>query len=291
MISWGETAHRIRCGCLWFELNNLPAYYWCLTSVVLFLPEAWQSPFLLQFHLHLKSHLSYHSLSHPWILTLRAALQRECLPQEVSWLNAVTNYYSYLKAVAAVFNFTVSSYSVLLKCQHSPAAIVHGSPVNMFSSLGGENRCFCLQKMLQALAAGDGQQAVRSNLYGQAGLSQRDVFTEHEMNVFAQRQIIAYNGDFSSRFAAWMIISKVSWSTHSVHLLSKVIQDFLAVLLSWKVLRYCNVHAVILSLLIETCDRLCCYICICSIVSKSFLNIKLFFDWQRGREEGTLSAH
>lgn len=114
-----------------------------------FSPEASQPLFLLQFHLHLKSHLSYHSLCHPWILTLRAALQRECFPREVSWLNAMTNYYSYLKAVAAVFNFTVSSYSVLLKCQH----IVHGSPVNTFSSLGGQNRCFCLPKMLQALAA------------------------------------------------------------------------------------------------------------------------------------------
>lgn len=136
--------------------------------------------------------------------------------------------------------------------------VVHGSPVNIFSSLGGESRCFCLQKMLQALAAGDGQQAVRSNLYGQAGLSQGDVFTEHEMNIFAQKQIIAYNRDFSSRFEAWMIISKVSWSTHNVHLLSKVIQDFLAVLLCWKVLRHCNVHATSLSLLIKTCDRLCC---------------------------------
>lgn len=56
--------------------------------------------------------------------------------------------------------------------------------------------------MLQALAAGNGQQAVRSNLSGQAGLSRGDVFTEHEMNIFAQRQIIAYNGDFSSRFEA-----------------------------------------------------------------------------------------
>lgn len=134
----------------------------------------------------------------------------------------------------------------------------------------------------------DGQQAVRSNLYGQAGLSQGDVFTEHEMNIFAQRQIIAYNGDFSSRFEAWMIISKVSWSTHDVHLLSKVIQDFLAVLLCWEVLRCCNVHAMSLSLLIKTCDRLCCYICVCSIVSsKAFLNGKLFFDLQRRREEGT----
>ena len=55
--------------------------------------------------------------------------------------------------------------------------------------------------MLQALAAGDGHQAVKSNLYGQAGLSQ-DVFTEHEINIFAQRQIIAYNRDFSSSFEA-----------------------------------------------------------------------------------------
>lgn len=163
---------------------------------------------------------------------------------------------------------------------------VCGSPVNIFSSLGGENRCSCLQKMLRALAAGDGQQAVRSNLYGQAGLSQGDVFTEHEMNIFAQRQIIAYNGDFSSRFEAWMIISKVSWSTHNVHLLSKVIQYFLAALLCWKVLRCCNVHAMSLSLLIKTCDGLCCYICICSIVSsKSFLNGKLFFDLQEERKE------
>lgn len=164
--------------------------------------------------------------------------------------------------------------------------IVPGSPVNMFSSLGGENRCFCLQKTLQALAAGDGQQAVRSNLYGQAGLSQGDVFTEHEMNIFAQRQIIAYNGDFSSRFEAWMIISKVSWSTHDVRLLSKVIQDFSAVLLCWNVSRCCNVHTLSLSLLIKICDRLCCYIYICSIVSsKSFLNGKLFFDLQEERKE------
>lgn len=165
--------------------------------------------------------------------------------------------------------------------------VVHGSPVNIFHSLGGENRCICLQKMLQALAAGDGQQAVRSNLYGQAGLLQGDVFTEHEMNIFAQRQIIAYNGDFSSRFEAWMIISKVSWSTHDVHLLSKVIQDFLAVLLCWKVLRCSNVHALSLSLLIKTGDRLCCYICICGIVlSKSFLSGKLFFDLKEERKEG-----
>lgn len=122
MISWGDTAHRIRCGWLWFGLNNLPTYY----CVVLFFPEASQPSFLLQFHLYLKSHLSYHSLSHPWILTLRAALHRGCFPQEVSWLNAMTNYCSYLKAVAAVFNFTVSSYSVLLKCQHSPAAFCRG---------------------------------------------------------------------------------------------------------------------------------------------------------------------
>lgn len=49
------------------------------------------------------------------------------------------------------------------------------------------------QKMLQALAAEDGHQAVKSNLYGHAGLSQGDVFTKHEINIFAQRQIIAYN--------------------------------------------------------------------------------------------------
>lgn len=55
---------------------------------------------------------------------------------------------------------------------------------------------------LQALAVGDGHQAVKNNLYGQAGLSQGDVFTEHEIKIFAQRQIIAYNGDFSSRFEA-----------------------------------------------------------------------------------------
>jgi len=58
------------------------------------------------------------------------------------------------------------------------------------------------RKVLQALAVGDGHQAVKSNLYGQAGLSQGHVFTEHEINIFAQRQIIAYNGDFSSRFEA-----------------------------------------------------------------------------------------
>lgn len=61
---------------------------------------------------------------------------------------------------------------------------------------------FTYRKMLQALAAVDGHQAVKSNLYGQAGLSQGDVFTEHEINIFAQRQIIAYNGDFSSRCEA-----------------------------------------------------------------------------------------
>lgn len=67
--------------------------------------------------------------------------------------------------------------------------------------------------MLQTLAAGDGHGAVKSNLYGQAGLSQGDVFIEHEINSFAQRQIITYNVDFSSRFQASMIISKVRWST------------------------------------------------------------------------------
>lgn len=58
------------------------------------------------------------------------------------------------------------------------------------------------RRMLQSLAAEDGHQAVKSNLYRQAGLSQGDVFTEHEINVFAQRQIIAYNRDSGSRFEA-----------------------------------------------------------------------------------------
>lgn len=58
------------------------------------------------------------------------------------------------------------------------------------------------RKVFQSLAAEDGHQAVKSNLYRQAGLLQGDVFTEHEINIFAQRQIIAYNGGFSSRFEA-----------------------------------------------------------------------------------------
>lgn len=84
---------------------------------------------------------------------------------------------------------------------------LYGSPADMsspyvLSFTDGRADVSTYRNTLQALAAGDGHQAVKSNLHGQAGLSQGDVFTEHEIKIFAQRQIIAYNGDFSSRLEA-----------------------------------------------------------------------------------------
>lgn len=66
----------------------------------------------------------------------------------------------------------------------------------------GEQILLPMERCFRHSLQGDGHQAVKSNLYGQASLSQGDVFTEHEINIFAQRQVIAYSGDFSSRLEA-----------------------------------------------------------------------------------------